>query len=136
MPPQLSAAKGSTLLATFLTALCRSAGRTRQHFTLKIAARRRQQGDGEARWRNRKDRKCGKTIPSEVLARQNRAQAGMALHGVLLVMMSSPLDDVRTERLRSQSKQYLLVQTDSGGSLSARWKPLWQGQMLAPRAPV
>lgn len=28
----------------------------------------------------------------------------------------------------------LLVQTDSEGSLSARWKPLWQGQMLAPRA--
>lgn len=28
----------------------------------------------------------------------------------------------------------LLVQTDSGGSLSARWKPPWQGQMLAPRA--
>lgn len=28
----------------------------------------------------------------------------------------------------------LLVQKDSGGSLSARWKALWQGQMLAPRA--
>lgn len=33
-------------------------------------------------------------------------------------------------------KDDLLVQAESGGSLSARWKPLWQGQILAPRALV
>lgn len=35
---------------------------------------------------------------------------------------------------QAQPDHDLLVQTDSEGSLSARWKPLWQGQMLAPRA--
>lgn len=37
---------------------------------------------------------------------------------------------------RGAAGRDLLVQEDSGGSLSARWKPFWQGQTLAPREPV
>lgn len=50
----------------------------------------------------------------------------------------SIIESKQTKQLRHISlfrpDDDLLVQTDSGGSLSARWKPLWQGQTLAPRA--